>query len=145
MSKAGLYLGLATMELILFLWLPVAVIFGLLSLMSLLFYLIGETVYWLLTAHWMRITLCTFGTTMAAPKIPNVNQGLAHELDRCDVETGARGLDLILSYVVNDISAFLWVSAASVLSVVLFVLLAFLAEAADEAAYRITRKLKHQQ
>jgi hypothetical protein len=68
---------------------------------------------------------------MGVLKLHRVNQALVHELDRCDVDTGARGLDLMLNYVLNDISAFLWISAASILGVVLFVLLAFLAEAAD--------------
>jgi hypothetical protein len=73
--------------------------------------LIGEVFYWLAEAHWVRVTLCTLGNYLGAPNIPKVNQFVAHEMDRCDVGTGARGLDLIINCVLNELPAFISLAA----------------------------------
>jgi hypothetical protein len=107
--------------------LPLALLLGL---------LIGEGFYWLAEAHWIRVTLCTLGNYMASPNIPKVNQFVAHELDRCDVDTGARGLDLILNYCLNEASVFLSVAVVSILGMCVFI---WLSELANDNADRIER------
>jgi hypothetical protein len=73
---------------------------------------------------------------MASPNIPKVNQFVAHELDRCDVDTGARGLDLILNYCLNEASVFLSVPVVSILGMCVFI---WLSELANDNADRIER------
>jgi hypothetical protein len=101
--------------------------------------LIGEVFYWLAQAHWMRVTLCTLGNYASAPNIPGVNQFVQHELDRCDVNSGARGLDIILNYALNDLSVFMSLTALSFAGIFVFV---YLAESAGRAADDIERRLE---
>jgi hypothetical protein len=71
-----------------------------------------------------------------------VNQFLAHEFDRCDLATSARGLDLILNYLVNELSAFISVSVVSIFGLLLC---RYLSEVSDGAAFRIECKLPPKQ
>jgi hypothetical protein len=112
--------------------LPLALLFGL---------LVGEVFYWLAEAHWIRVTLCTLGNYMASANIPKVNQLLAHESDRCFMDTGARGLDMILNYCLNEASVFLSVSVVSILGVCLGV---GLSGAAETTVDEIERRLKRE-
>lgn len=90
-------------------------------LMLLLGLLVGEVFYWLFEAHWIRVTLCTLGAFFSAPADKNVNKFLAHEFDRCDVDTGARGVDLMVNYVLNEMPVFLSLSALSLIGLILFI------------------------
>ena len=60
-------------------------------------FLMGEAFQWFDKAHWIRITLCTLGNAARETRTHG-NVFVLHELDRCDVDTGAKGLDLILNY-----------------------------------------------
>jgi hypothetical protein len=101
--------------------------------------LIGNVFHWLYDAHWMRVTLCTLGNYASDRNIPGVNQLVQHEADRCDMDTGARGLDIILNYALNDVSAFISLGALSFVGISIFY---FLAESVGETADNIERKLK---
>jgi hypothetical protein len=133
-AEPGFYRGLTNL-LVWIVWLfllPLVLLFGL---------LIGEVFYWLSEAHWTRVTLCTLGNYMAAPNIPGVNQFVAHELDQCDVSTGALGLDIILNYVLNELTVFLSVPLISFWGIAIFV---WLSGATDAAAIEIERRLEPQ-
>jgi hypothetical protein len=92
-----------------------------LPLMLLLGLLVGQVVYWLAEARWIRATLCTLNNYLGAPNIPKVNQFVAHELDRSEVNTGARGVDVILSYLINDMPLLLSGAAISMGGLILFI------------------------
>jgi hypothetical protein len=86
-----------------------------------------------------RVTLCTLGNYASDRDIPGVNQLVQHEADRCDADTGARGLDIILNYALNDVSAFISLGALSFVGISIFY---FLAESVGETADNIERKAK---
>ena len=57
-------------------------------------FLMGEAFQWFDKAHWIRITLCTLGNAARETRTHG-NVFVLHELDRCDVDTGAKGLALL--------------------------------------------------
>jgi hypothetical protein len=134
MSKAelGFYRGLTT----LFIWMTWLCWFPMIFLGGLL---IGEIFYWLSEAQWIRVTLCTLGNYATPRNIPGVNQFVQHELDRCDVNTGARGVDIILNYALNELSVFISLTALSFVGIFIFY---YLAESVGEAADEMERKLE---
>lgn len=105
--------------------------------MVLLGLLVGEVFYWLVEARWMRVTLCTLSNVMTSPSKQS-NEFIAHEFDRCDVATGARGFDLILNYFINDLSVFLSLSAVSFIGIGLGV---YFQAVCIDAADRVERTL----
>src|SRR6516162_4629963 len=82
-------------------------------------FLMGEAFQWFDKAHWIRITLCTLGNAARETRTHG-NVFVLHELDRCDVDTGAKGLDLILNYYVNELSLFVSVPIYSILGMIVF-------------------------
>jgi hypothetical protein len=112
-----------------------------LPLVLLLGLLVGEVFFWLFEAHWVRLTICTLYGYLNAPADKQVNQFLAHELDRCDVNTGARGVDLIVNYVLNEMPAFLSVSALSIFGLFLFI---FMHQTLTDSIEKIEREAEAQ-
>ena len=91
-------------------------------------------------AHWIRITLCTLGNAARETRTHG-NVFVLHELDRCDVDTGAKGLDLILNYYVNELSLFVSVPIYSILGMIVFGWLAGKwGNRADEIEVELTRQ-----
>jgi len=73
---------------------------------------------WLVSAHWVRATLCTASYALYDPR--GVGPSLEiHAFSRCPVNMGLDGLNLILNYVINDLSLFALVPIISATSMVI--------------------------
>ena len=97
----------------------VSVVVFLMPSLFLLIFLMREGLYWLGKAEWIRITLCTLGNAMgSANPDPHVNVFVLHQFDRCDVNTGVKGLDLILNYYINELPLFVSVPIYTILGMI---------------------------
>jgi hypothetical protein len=60
---------------------------------------------WLVSAHWVRATLCTASYAFDDPRGAGPSLE-THEFSRCPINTGLDGLNFILNYFVNELSLF---------------------------------------
>ena len=73
---------------------------------------------WLVSAHWVRATLCT--ASYAFDDIRGAGPSLeTHEFSRCPVNTGLDGPNFILHYFINDLSLFASVPIISAMGLVI--------------------------
>ena len=76
---------------------------------------------WLVSAHWVRATLCTASYAFEDPR--GARSFESYEFVRCPVNTGLEGLDLILNYFINELSLFASVPIISAIGLVITALL----------------------
>jgi hypothetical protein len=107
----------------------------------LLIFLVGEGLYWFSEGKWIRMTLCTFDSAMRSWPDPYVNIFVLHQFDRCDVDTGAKGLDIVLNYYVNELSLFVSVPIYSFVGMAVF---GWLAGKLGDRADKVEGELRRQ-
>ena len=72
----------------------------------------------LVSAHWIPATLCTASYAFDDPRGAGPSLE-THEFSRCPVNTGLDGLNLILNFLINDLSLFALVPIISAMSMVI--------------------------